>query len=158
MEGLEPTLDQSPTPASIRAARPSVERPEIVEAAVAFVRLHKAALTLSLVSELYAEDDADPSIYHPSGDEGLRWRSWPCSTCSGGVTAVGHLLTSLPASEVVSISPEENAISQIGVLHLAGHRFPLKARGGRLASYRRFAVCRRNGHASVRFRPARIQQ
>jgi hypothetical protein len=68
------------------------------------------------LSESHAEDTSSGFCHQP-GSERLRWRSWLCPKCSRGVTPIGHLFTSLPASKVLSLSsPEETALSQITAL------------------------------------------
>lgn len=68
-------------------------------------------------SELHAENDTSASLCSPASRERLRWRAWPCSKCSGGVTAISQLFSSIEAGGVVSASiPEEVAVSQIAAL------------------------------------------
>jgi len=68
-------------------------------------------------SELSAEINASPSFCPSASGEGLRWRAWPCSKCSGGITAIGQLFRCSKTGAVISSgTPEEIAASQIAAL------------------------------------------
>jgi len=69
-------------------------------------------------SELHAKKfDSGSSLRPAAGDERLRWRAWPCSKCSGGVTPIRKLLDSFAAGEgVPEHTPEEIAVNQIATL------------------------------------------
>jgi hypothetical protein len=53
----------------------------------------------------------------PAGQTGLCWRRWPCPACSGGVSALGHLIRCASADpEIQPVFPEKIAARQIAHL------------------------------------------
>jgi hypothetical protein len=79
--------------------------------------LQNPALRLFWPSELHAENNARSSFCSAASRQGLCWRAWPCSKCSGGVTAISQLFGSVTASaDIPNATPEEVAINQVDVL------------------------------------------
>lgn len=84
---------------------------------LAFEGLHNSGARLFSPSESHAKRHTSSSLCPTPSGPGLRWRPWPCATCSGGITPIGQLFRSGEAGAVLSAtSPEEVAVKQIAAL------------------------------------------
>lgn len=53
----------------------------------------------------------------PNSQERLRWRTWPCPKCSGGISPISYLFRRIEAGAIVrSGSPESITISEVAEL------------------------------------------
>jgi hypothetical protein len=80
--------------------------------------LQYGIFALFWASELHAKEfDPGSSIRPAASGERLRWRAWPCSKCSGGLTPIRKLLDSFATgASIPEHTPEEIAVNQVATL------------------------------------------
>ena len=70
-----------------------------------------------MTNEWPIRDDSNSMLCANQSCERLRWRPWPCTQCSGGLSPVGHLIHRIDAgAEVSAATPEEVAAGQVSSL------------------------------------------